>query len=115
MALVHEFLPVRPRKASAARRRRHLTQLPYRLDQIIPGVTKVLLTPVWSDAKGPTERIFVVLARDTDGEQIQLPRGASRDIAALIQGAYPAANWDQTQTWHADTNELTTWQQRRAS
>ncbi|MGW1160427.1 hypothetical protein ACWD48_19845 [Streptomyces sp. NPDC002519] len=115
MALVHEFPPVRPRKASASRRRRHLTQLPYRLHQIVPGAATILLNPVWSDAKGPTERTFVALCRDADGQQLQLPRGASRTIAALIQGAYPTANWDHTQTWRADTNQLTTWRQRQAA
>ena len=115
MALVSEFLPVRPRKASASRRRRHHTQLPYRLHRIVPDAATILLTPVWSDAKGPMERVFVIVCRDTDGQQIRLPRGASRDIAALIQGAFPSADWDRTQTWRADNNELTTWRQRRAA
>jgi hypothetical protein len=111
MSLIHEYLPVRPRSASASRTRRHVTQLPYRLHQILPDAATILLTPIWSDAKGPMERVFVVLARDYSGEQISLPRGASRNIAALIQGAYPRADWDRTQTWRADTNELSVFRQ----
>lgn len=115
MALVHEYLPVRPRKASAGRRRRHVTQLRYRLHRIVPGAATILLTPVWSDIKGPMERVFVIVCRDREGQQLRLQRGASRDIAALIQGAFPTADWDQTHTWRADSNELTGWQQRRAA
>lgn len=106
---ISEHLPVRPRRASASRRRRHVTQLAYRVHQIIPGAERVLLTPVWTDAKGPMERVFVVTARNADGQHLKLPRGGSRQLASLMQGAYPTADWDRPQTWHGDSNQLVTW------
>jgi hypothetical protein len=108
MATILEALPIRPRKASAGRRRRHHTQLPYRLDQIAPGAATILITPVWTDARGPMERTFLARALDTTGQKIRFPAGGSRQIASLMQGAFPAADWDRVQTWHADTNTLTT-------
>ena len=110
-----ETHPLHPRRSSAGRRRRHRTQLAWRIHQIAPDAVTVLLTPVWTDAHGPMERVFVVTARATDGRHLKLPRGGSRQIAALVQGAYPAADWNQPQTWHADGNQLTTWQQRRTA
>lgn len=109
-----ESHPLHPRKASAGRRRRHRAQLGYRVRLIAPGAVTVLLNPFWSDARGPFERVYVVTARDADGDRIDLPRGGSRQIAALMQGAFPGADWNQAQTWRADTSTLTGWQQRRA-
>ncbi|MER6350569.1 hypothetical protein ABT186_01630 [Streptomyces sp. NPDC001634] len=109
----HEAHPLHPRRASAARRRRHRTQLAYRIHRIAPGAVTVLLTPVWSDVHGPMERVFVVTARNADGQHLKLPRGGSRQITALVQGAFPTADWDRTHTWRADTNQLTGWQARR--
>jgi len=105
-----ETHPLHPRKASASRRRRHIRQLAWRVHQIAPGAATVLLTPVWHDPNGPLERVFVVTAR-ADGvkQHLQLPRGGSRQLAALMQGAFPSADWNRPQTWHADTNRLTTW------
>lgn len=109
-----ESHPLHPRKASASRRRRHAKQLSYRVGQIAPGAATVLLTPVWLDTHGPSERVYVVTAR-ADGykQHLKLPRGGSGRLVALMQGAYPAADWNQPQTWHADGSQLTTWQQRR--
>jgi hypothetical protein len=115
MSLVDEFLPVRPRKASASRRRRHQTQLPFKLNRYAPGAVTILLTPVWTDALGPSERVFLATARNAGGDAIKLPAGGSRDIAALVQGAFPAADWNRPQTWRADTNQVTGWQQRRVA
>ncbi|MFF2852604.1 hypothetical protein ACFVT5_40885 [Streptomyces sp. NPDC058001] len=105
---IYEPLPVRPRKASASRRRRNTTRLPYRLAKLAPGAVTILLVSTWTDAKGPTERTFLATARDATGAKVQLPPGGSRDIAALVQGAFPGADWDRNQTWHADGNHLTT-------
>lgn len=110
-----ETHPLHPRKASASRRRRHRAQLTYRIHTILPGAVTVLLTPVWTDTHGPFERVFVVTARDAEGAQLKLPRGGSRRLAALMQGAFPAANWDQPHTWRADTKQLHGWQQRRVA
>jgi hypothetical protein len=117
VTLVDEYLPVRPRKASASRRRRHLARLPYRLRQYAPSAVSILLAPVWTDTQGPQERVFVARALDANGTPVNIPQGGSRAIASLLQGAFPGADWNQTQTWHAKTNQLTTWQQqeRRAA
>lgn len=112
MSLIAEHLPVRPRKASAARRRRNINRLAASIHAIAPGSATVLLTPVWTDAHGPMDRIYVVTARAADRQQhLPIPAGGSRVLAALIQGAYPGADWDRPQTWHEDTNRLTTWGQ----
>lgn len=111
--LLDEFLPVHPRKASASRRRRHHAQLPFRLHQYAPDAATILLMPIWTDALGEPHCSFVARALTLAGEQVRLPAGGSRDIAALVQGAFPAADWNQPQTWHAATNELTTWHQER--
>lgn len=113
MALVSEFLPVRPRRASAGRRRRHRTQLAYRVARVVPGAATILITPIWTDAHGPMEQVFLARALSPDGTSLRLPQGGSRDIAALMQAAYPDANWERAQTWHADTNELVAWQPPR--
>lgn len=107
-----ETHPLHPRRASAGRRRRHRTQLGYRIHAILPGAVTVLMAPAWTDASGEMRRHYIVTARDADGQRISLPRGGSHRITALIQGAYPAANWDQAHTWHADSSQLTTWQSR---
>ncbi|MEU9470495.1 hypothetical protein AB0D78_28525 [Streptomyces avermitilis] len=108
-----ETHPLHPRKASAGRRRRHRAQLAYRIHRIAPGAATVLLNPYWVDGQGPFERVYIATARTTDGDRISLPRGGSRRLATLTQGAFPAADWNQPQTWHADGNQLTTWQGRR--
>ncbi|KMS79565.1 hypothetical protein ACH49_12090 [Streptomyces leeuwenhoekii] len=104
---VLEALPARPRKASAGRRRRHRHQLPWRLHQIAPGAVTILVSPIWTDATGPTERIYLARALDRDGRLVKLPAGGSRRIAALLQGTYPTADWNRPHTWHAETNTLT--------
>lgn len=106
-----ETHPVRPKRCSASRRRRHRTQLAYRIRLIAPGAVTVLLTPVWTDTHGPMERVYVVTARTADGTALKLPVGGSRHLAALMQGAFPRADWNTPQTWHADLNRLTTWGQ----
>jgi hypothetical protein len=107
MATVLETLPARPRKASAARRRRHQHQLPYRLHEIAPGAVTILVTPIWTDATGDTERTYLARALNSEGRIVKFQAGGSARIAALLQGAYPQADWNRPQTWHADTNTLT--------
>ncbi|WP_428956140.1 hypothetical protein [Streptomyces sp. cg35] len=112
MSVLLEHLPVRPRKSSAARRRRNVNRLAASIHAIVPGAVTVLLTPVWTDAAGPMDRIYVVTARDVSSKQhLRIPHGGSRQLAALIQGAFPTADWNRPQTWHLDTNSLTTWGQ----
>lgn len=104
-----EMHPLHPRRASAGRRRRHARQLAWRIHQVAPDAATVLLNPYWSDSHGPAERVYVVTARDANGNRIKLPRGGSRRIASLMQGAFPAANWDTVQTWNAERNLLSAW------
>lgn len=107
MTMVAEHLPTRPRKASAGRRRRHLAQLAYRIHQIVPAAHTVLLTPVSTTVHGDPEVVFMARVRDESGQALKLRSGGSRQIAALVQGAYPASDWSRSQTWRADTNLLT--------
>ena len=107
MTAVIEALPVRPRKASASRRRRHQARLVHRIHQIAPGAATILVTPLWTDASGTGERHFLARALTVDGRILKFQQGGSRQITALLQGAYPGANWDRPQTWRADTNTLT--------
>jgi len=101
----------RTRKSSAARRRRNVKRLPWLVHDIAPGADTVLLTPVTTDVHGPSERLYVVTARSAGRKQhLRLPRGGCRRLAELMQGAFPDADWDRPQTWHADSNQLTTWQ-----
>jgi hypothetical protein len=102
-----EALPLRPRKASASRRRRHRTRLAHRIHRIAPGAATVLVTPLWTDATGTGVRHFVARALTADGRILKFQAGGSRQITALLQGAYPRANWDHPQSWRADTNTLT--------
>lgn len=102
-----ETHPLHPRKASASRRRRHQRQLPWRIRQIAPGAATVLVTPFWADTTGTGVRHVVARALTADGRILKFPAGGSRQITALLQGAYPAANWDHPQSWRADTNTLT--------
>ncbi|WP_306317307.1 MULTISPECIES: hypothetical protein [unclassified Streptomyces] len=104
-----EEVPLHPRRSSAGRRRRHCKQLPFRIREIAPGAVTVLATPVWTDTSGEMTQTFVVRATTADGQMIRLPQGGSRRLAALLQGAFPAADWRETQTWHADTGRLTVW------
>lgn len=101
-----EAHPLHPRKASAGRRRRHLKQLPYRVHAVAPGAVTVLITSFWSDATGHTHRVLLAQCLDADGQRIRLPRGGSQRLAALLQGAFPGADWDRPQSWRADTNQL---------
>lgn len=101
-----EAHPLHPRKASAGRRRRHLKQLPYRVHAVAPGAVTVLITSCWSDATGHTHRVLLAQCLDADGQRIRLPRGGSQRLAALLQGAFPGADWDRPQSWRADTNQL---------
>lgn len=102
-----EALPLRPRKASASRRRRHQTQLAHRIRRIAPGAATVLVTPIWTDTTGAAERHFVARALTADGRFLKFQAGGSRQITALLQGAYPGANWDHPHTWTAASNTLT--------
>lgn len=106
MAIV-ETLPLRPRKASAGRRRRHRSKLAHRIHRIAPGAATVLVTPVWTDAVVLGERHFLARAFTADGRAVHFQPGGSRQITALLQGAYPAANWDHPQAWDAASNTLT--------
>jgi hypothetical protein len=107
MSMVAEHLPTRPRKASAGRRRRHLTQLAYRIHQIVPAAHTVLLMPTVTTDRYP-EVVFTALVRDESGEALKLRCGDSRQLAALVQGAFPTADWSRPQTWRADINGLAT-------
>jgi hypothetical protein len=102
-----EVHPLHPRKASASRRRRHCKQLPWRVREIAPGAITVLVTPLWTDTTGTGVRHVVARALTADGQIVKFPAGGSRQITALLQGAYPAANWDHPQTWSAARNTLT--------
>ena len=102
-----EVRPVRPRKASASRRRRHERQLPYRLHQIAPGAATILVTPIWMDGTGASVRHYLARALATDGRIIKFAPGGSQRIASLLQAVYPGANWDHPLTWTAATNTLT--------
>jgi hypothetical protein len=107
MATALEALPLHPRKASASRRRRHQTRLAMRIHRIAPGAATVLVTPLWTDTTGTGCRHFVARALTADGQILKFEAGGSRNITALLQGAYPGANWDHPQSWRADTNTLT--------
>ena len=102
-----EVRPVRPRRASASRRRRHERQLPYRLHQIAPHAATILVTAIWMDGTGTGVRHYLARALSADGRIIKFAAGGSQRIASLLQGAYPGANWDHAQTWTAATNTLT--------
>lgn len=110
-----EVHPLHPRRASASRRRRHAKQLPYRIRQIAPGAVTILITPLWTDTTGTAARHVVARALSADGKVIKFQAGGSRQIATLLQGAHPAANWDHPQTWRADTNTLTDRVTRKAA
>jgi len=108
MTATAELLPVHPRRASAARRRRHRQQLPYRIHQIAPGAATILVTPIWTDGHSDGVRHYLARALDGHGRILKFPAGGSQRIAGLPQGAHPAADWNRPQTWHAATNTLTT-------
>lgn len=102
-----ESHPLHPRRASAGRRRRNVKQLAWRIRQIAPGAVTVLVTPLWTDAAGPGTRHVVARALTADGRPLKFQAGGSRQITALLQGAYPGANWGHPQTWTAVGNTLT--------
>ncbi|WP_331445812.1 hypothetical protein [Streptomyces xanthochromogenes] len=106
MSIVAEHLPTRPCKSSAGRRRRHVKQLGYRIHQIAPTAYTVLLNPIWTDAHGAPEVVFMATVRDGSGRALKLRSGDSRQLAALVQGAFPTADWSRPQTWRADINGL---------
>lgn len=110
-----ETHPLNPRRASAGRRRRHLKQLTWRIHGIAPGAVTVFITSYWSDATGEAHRMLLAQCLNADGRRISLPRGGSQQLASLLQGVFPTADWDRPQTWRADTNQLTGWQQRQAA
>lgn len=101
-----EAQSVHPRRASAARRRRHARQLPWRLHQIAPGAVTILVTPIWMDGTGSSVRHYLARALDGDGRVIKFVPGGSQRIASLLQAVYPGANWDHPLTWTAATNTL---------
>ncbi|MFD5508951.1 hypothetical protein ACFWIB_14410 [Streptomyces sp. NPDC127051] len=94
----------RLRRSSSASRRHHRRYLAYRVDQLVPGAVSILLT--WASSGQP-----LAVVRDATGDQIRLPRGASRVLAARLQAAF-TADWSVPQTWRADTNSLTAWGSR---
>ena len=102
-----EARPVRPRKGSASRRRRHKRQLPFRLHQIAPGAATILVTPIWMDGTGSSVRHYLARALTADGRIIKFVPGGSQRIASLLQAVYPGANWDHPLTWTAATGTLT--------
>jgi hypothetical protein len=106
MSTVIEALPLHPRKASASRRRRHQARLQHRLDQIVPGAATILITPLWTDGTGHSERHFLARALTGDGKALKFEAGGSRQITALMQGAYPSVNWDHPQTWDVANGRL---------
>jgi hypothetical protein len=110
-----EFLPARPHKASAGRRRRHVKELPWRLHEIAPGAVTILVTPIWCDGSGAFERAFLARALDAQGQIIKFKSGGSARIAALLQKAYPRADWNRAQTWRAADNTLTARPRQRAA
>jgi hypothetical protein len=109
MSTVTEFAPVHPRKASASRRRRYLKQLPFHLHQIVPGAATVLVTSVtWEDGDR-AELVYHLVVRDFFGTQMPVLRDDTLDIVALLQKAFPSANWARPQTWHWRGNRLSVW------
>lgn len=104
-----EAHPLHPRRAAAARRRRHLKQLPYRIHKVAPGAVTVFITSYWSDATGEAHRALLAQCLDAEGQRVRLPRGGSNRLASLLQGAFPGADWDRPQTWHASDNALSSW------
>lgn len=107
--VMRETIPEHPRRSSAGRRRRHHSQLVYKVRLLIPGAAIVLITPVWTDTQGPTDITFMALVRDRSGRALKLPRGASQRLAEMLQGAF-TANWSECQIWRADTNTLRAYQ-----
>lgn len=109
MTTAVELLPVRPHRAGARRRRRHLKQLPYRLHQIAPGAATILVTSVlWKD-EGESELHFHLVVRDADGQQVPMPRDETTDVVTALQKAFPSADWTRAQTWHWRGNRLSQW------
>lgn len=104
-----------PRKSSAARRRRHARQLPWRLHQIAPGAATILITPIWMDGSGSSVRHYLARALDGNGQILKFAAGGSQRIACLLQAVYPGSNWDHPQTWTAATNTLTDRISRKAA
>lgn len=106
-----EARPVRPRAASAGRRRRYVKQLRWEIGKVASGAQTVMLTPItWADEE-PTRWIYRALVRDADGQALTLAQGGTERLTTLLQAAYPRADWGRPQTWHADSNRLTTWGQ----
>lgn len=101
----------RPRKASAGTRRNHLRRLPHRIHDLLPGAATILVTPVswFTDTDGRPASRYVLVAYDTDGNRIRHQAGTIARAVALLQGAFPTADWTTAQTWHATGNRLTTW------
>lgn len=95
------------RKASARRRRRHVTQLRYRLHLLVPDAATVLVTPVLTDTAGEIRTRHLVTVRDFAGQPLRgLPAGTGARIAALLQGVHPTTDWTRPQTWRADEDRL---------
>lgn len=110
-----ETQQVRPRRASASRRRRRHQQLAWRLHQVAPDAVTILVTPIWMDGCGKGVRHYLARAFDSDGQIIKFAAGGSQRIASLLQAVYPGANWDQPQSWNAATNTLTNRISRRVA
>ncbi|WP_405769176.1 hypothetical protein OG539_32555 [Actinacidiphila glaucinigra] len=104
-----EFLPARPRKTSASRRRRRITQLPYRLHQVVPGAAKILVTSVLMAIDDDSHVVYHLVVRDSTGRQIRVVADQREDIVALLQAAWPQADWSRAQTWTWRGNDLKAW------
>lgn len=112
MTTIAEFNTARPRRCSAGTRRHHRTYLPYRLREQLPGAATVMVTPVfWSDpAEVRPECVFHAVYFTAEGRRIVPRQTVTPRVVSLLQGAFPEADWQQSQIWRADTNQLTQWQ-----
>lgn len=102
-----EFLPTRPRRASAHKRRQRRARLAYDLHRIVPGAVSVLAIPIQLGTPGRLETVFNAVIYGPAGERIMPPAESTPRIVTLLQGAFPAADWSVCQSWRADTNALT--------
>jgi hypothetical protein len=105
--LPNEYLPVHPRKASAATVRHRRNRLAFDLHRIVPGAVSVLATPVQLDVAGTPDTVFNAVIYGPAGERIMPPTESTHRIVALLQAAFPSADWSVCQSWRADTNRLT--------
>lgn len=107
MTATGEWSTARPRKASAGTRRHRIKYLTWQLRQHYPNAHQVFVTPItWADDSDRPDVLYTVSAYDSNGRRIVGRPAANARVVALLQGAFPAADWWQPQTWHAATNRL---------